>query len=66
MSRGGERQPRTGVERALLGLVAAVFAASFATVGLVAFAGGEVFLGAMGLLGALMTLWVGALTVLRR
>jgi hypothetical protein len=39
--------------------------ALFAAVAVFSFLGGEVFLGVMGVIGCLMVLWVGALTLLR-
>jgi hypothetical protein len=45
--------------------VAAVLAVLFGGVAAAAWLGGEVFLAAMGAIGCLMTLWVGALTLLR-
>jgi len=48
-----------------MALVALVLAALFGGVALAAFAGGEIFLGAMGAIGCLMTLWVGGLTLFR-
>jgi len=67
-ARGGEetaREPRPIIERIGLAAIALVLAALFGTVTLVSWAGGEVFLAAMGAIGALMTLWVGALTLVR-
>jgi hypothetical protein len=37
----------------------------FGAVAAAAWSGGEIFLSAMGAIGCLMTLWVGALTLLR-
>ena len=54
------------IERVGLALIALVLAALLATVAAAAWVGGEVFLAAMGLIGSLMTLWVGALTLFRR
>jgi hypothetical protein len=45
--------------------IALVLTALFGVVSVSAFAGGEPFLGVMGGIGALMTLWVGALTLIR-
>jgi hypothetical protein len=59
----GERRPL--IERIGLAFIAAVFAALFGAVAVAAWSGGEVFLSAMGAIGCLMTLWVGALTLLR-
>ena len=59
----GERRPL--IERIGLAFIAAVFATLFGAVAVAAWSGGEVFLSAMGAIGCLMTLWVGALTLLR-
>jgi hypothetical protein len=53
-------QPRTPLERLALAGIALVVAAVFGGMGLAAFAGGEVFLGMMGAIGALMTVWAAA------
>ncbi len=45
--------------------IALVIAVLFGGVGIAAFSGGEPFLGIMGAIGALMTLWVGAVTLMR-
>ncbi len=60
-----ERRPRPLIERIGLALVAAVLAAMFALVGIASFVGGEPFLGLMGIIGCLMVLWVGSLTLFR-
>ena len=49
--------PRTLLERLALAGIALVVAALFGGIGVAALAGGEVFLGVMGGIGALMTLW---------
>jgi hypothetical protein len=59
----GPRRPL--VERLGLGGIALVLGGLFAAVGVAAFAGGEPFLGVMGVVGCLMTLWVGAISVFR-
>jgi hypothetical protein len=59
------REPRPWIERIGLAGIALVMAALFGTVSVAAWHGGEVFLAAMGAIGCLMTLWVGALTVIR-
>ncbi|HET7028441.1 MAG TPA: hypothetical protein VFI28_12175 [Candidatus Limnocylindrales bacterium] len=51
------------VERLGMAAIALVLAALFGVVCVASFAGGEPFLGVMGAIGALMTLWVGALTL---
>jgi hypothetical protein len=53
------------IERLGLALIAIVFGALFAFVGIAAFIGGQPFLGVMGLIGCLMVLWVGGLTLFR-
>lgn len=45
--------------------IALVLAAMFGVVAVAAFASGELFLAVMGLIGTLMVLWVGALTLFR-
>jgi len=57
--------PRPMIERLGMAVIALVIAALFAIVGVAAFAGGEPFLGVMGLVGCLMVLWVGGLTLFR-
>jgi len=52
--------PRTLLERVALGGIALLVAALFGGLGVAAFAGGEVFLGVMGGIGALMTVWAAA------
>ncbi len=59
------RRPRPRIERLGLAAIALGMAALFAGVAAVSWAGGEIFLAAMGGIGCLMTLWVGVLTVLR-
>jgi hypothetical protein len=49
-----------------LAAIALVLGALFGTVAVAAWYGGEIFLAAMGAIGCLMTLWVGALTLFRR
>jgi hypothetical protein len=60
-----DRRPRPLIERIGMALIAAVLAAMFALVAVAAFAGGEPFLGVMGVIGCLMVLWVGGLTLFR-
>jgi len=52
--------PRTLLERIALAGIALVVAVVFGAIGVAALAGGEVFLGVMGGIGALMTLWAAA------
>jgi hypothetical protein len=58
-----ERRPL--VERLGLGAIALLIAALFATLGYTALSGGELFLGAMAGIGAVMTVWA-AVSTLRR
>ena len=60
-----ERGRRTALERIGLAAVAVVMAALFAAVTVAAFIGDEYFLAAMGLVGCMMTLIVGGITLLR-
>jgi hypothetical protein len=59
------REPRPLIERIGLAAIALVLATLFGAVAVASWAGGEVFLAAMGAIGCLMTLWVGALTLIR-
>ena len=61
----GDERPRSVLERLALAGIAAFVAALFGGIGLAALAGGEVFLGVMGGIGALMTMWA-AVSNLRR
>ena len=58
-------EPRPMIERLGLGLIAIVVAVLFAALGIAALASSELFLGIMGLTGALMTLWAGAVSLRR-
>ena len=51
---------RTPLERLALAGIALLVAAVFGGIGALALAGGEVFLGVMGGIGALMTIWAAA------
>ena len=53
------------VERLGLAAIALVLGLLFGAVAVSAWVGGELFLAAMGAIGALMTFWVGALTLVR-
>jgi hypothetical protein len=53
------------IERLGLAVIAVVFGALFAFVGVAAFLGGQPFLGVMGLIGCLMVIWVGGITLFR-
>jgi hypothetical protein len=57
---GPPAPPRTALERVALAGIAAVVALVFGGMGIAALAGGEVFLGVMGGIGALMTVWAAA------
>ena len=61
----GPREPRPMIERIGLAAIAAVLATLFGGVALASWSGGELFLAAMGVIGCLMTLWVGLLTLVR-
>ena len=60
-----DRGPRPFIERIGLALIALVFAAVFLLVAVASFMGGEPFLGVIGVIGCLMVLWVGGLTLFR-
>ncbi len=60
-----DRRPRPLIERLGMALIAVVIAIMFGIVALAAFVGGEPFLGVMGVIGCLMVVWVGALTLFR-
>lgn len=61
-----EARPRRPlIERLGLAVVALGLAALFGLVSVASWFGGELFLAVMGGIGCLMTLWVGALTLLR-
>ena len=53
------------IERLGLAVIALGLGALFAVVGIASFVGGEPFLGVMGVIGCLMVLWVGGLTLFR-
>lgn len=60
-----DRQRRPLIERLGMAAIALVLAALFGGVAAAAWFGGELFLAAMGAIGCLMTVWVGALTLFR-
>jgi hypothetical protein len=61
-----QRPPgRPLVERIGMAAIALVLAAMFGGVALAAWSGGELFLAVMGVVGCLMTLWVGGITLFR-
>jgi hypothetical protein len=64
-ARVAEQPPRPMIERLGLGLIALVLAVMFAALGYVSLTGGEVFLGIMGVIGALMTVWAAASSLRR-
>lgn len=59
------RVRRPWLERVGLAAIAAVLAIMFGGVAAASWIGGEPFLAVMGAIGCLMTVWVGALTLLR-
>jgi hypothetical protein len=59
------REPRPMIERLGLTAIAALLAILFGGVSVASWNGGELFLAVMAGVGCLMTLWVGALTLLR-
>jgi hypothetical protein len=58
-------EPRPLIERIGLAAVAIVLAMLFGGVAAASWIGGEPFLTIMGGIGCLMTLWVGAMTLIR-
>lgn len=59
------REPRPMIERVGLAAIALVLAVLFGGVAAASWVGGELFLAVMAAIGSLMTLWVGALTLIR-
>lgn len=57
--------PRPFLERLGMAAIAVVLGLLFAGVAVAAYLGGELFLAVMAAIGSLMTLWVGALTLVR-
>ena len=55
--------PRPLIERIGLGLIAIVIAVVFGGLAVAAFANGEVFIGVMAGIGALMTVWAAASSI---
>ncbi|MEP6638484.1 MAG: hypothetical protein ABJC39_03975 [Chloroflexota bacterium] len=53
------------IERIGLAAVALVLAVLFGSVAVASWFGGELFLAVMGAVGCLMTVWVGAVTLIR-
>lgn len=64
-SMAGARERRPLIERVGMTAIALVLGVLFGGVAVAAWSGGEIFLAAMGAIGCLMTLWVGALTLFR-
>ena len=58
-------RPRPLIERLGLGLIALVIAVVFGGLAVAAFANGEVFIGVMAGIGALMTVWAAASSLRR-
>jgi len=58
-------EPRPIIERIGLAFIALVLAALFGVVSAASWVGGELFLAAMAGIGCLMTIWVGAVTLVR-
>ena len=58
-------EPRPIIERIGLAVIAFALAAMFGGVGYAAWLGGELFLAVIGGISCVMTVWVGALTLLR-
>ena len=58
-------EPRPLIERIGLGLIALVVAVVFGGLAVAAFANGEVFIGVMAGIGALMTVWAAASSLRR-
>jgi len=56
---------RPFVERFGMAAIALLMAGLFGIVAITAFSGGELFLAAMGAVGCLVTIWVGAVTLVR-
>jgi hypothetical protein len=59
------RRPRPPIERVGMAAIAVFFATLFGGLAAVSLASGEPFLAVMGAIGALMTAWVGILTLVR-
>lgn len=62
---GRTETPRPLLERIGMAAIAAVLGLLFGGVAVAAYLGGELFLAVMAGIGSLMTLWVGALTLVR-
>jgi hypothetical protein len=62
---GAPREKRPLLERIGLAVIALVLGGLFGAMAAAAWIGGELFLAVMGGIGCAMTLWVGALTLIR-
>ena len=61
----GPRERRPIIERIGMAAIAAVLAVLFGGVGVASWIGGEPFLAIMGVIGCVMTAWVGGQTLFR-
>jgi hypothetical protein len=64
-ARAADQPSRPLIERLGLAIIAGLLAAVFAFVGIAAWTSGEIFLGVMAGIGALMTVWAAASTLRR-
>jgi hypothetical protein len=62
---GADVEPRPLIERVGLGLIALVIAGVFGGLAVAALANGELFIGVMAGIGALMTVWAAASSLRR-
>lgn len=65
MTAGPGAEPRPLIERLGLALIALVVTTMFGAITLAALGGGELFLGVMAGIGAVMTVWAAASTLRR-
>lgn len=65
MTGGPESSQRPLIERVGLAAIAVVVVSMFGAIAVAALSGGEIFLGFMAGIGALMTLWAAATSVRR-
>ena len=65
MSTPSEPARRPVIERVGLAAIALILAILFGGVGVAAWVGGEPFLALMGAIGCVMTVWAGAITLIR-
>lgn len=61
-----EPPPRPLLERIGMAAIALLMGGLFGLVAVAAWVSGELFLATMGAIGSFMTLWVGAITLIRR